>query len=302
VARMKFADARILLPCQSQSSELQWAVAGVTLPWIIESVCMRLVEATINYLGPMRERPRYHAQNHARDNLVLDPRQVMIEDVRQGDAPTLAREGFTLVPHETAAGDFREDASQSVYAGEVEQLILAQTGADRVVVTGKALLRFSERAPESGKLFNSLPARFIHIDNSDPTAREFATRSEPKPVRRFAHYNIWRVLSQPPQDVPLTVCDARSLTPNDLAEADAVFDAPGAPEWSFEGLLVRYSPRHRWCYVSDMTRDEALIFKTNDSDPSEPHQIPHSAFDDPSCPPDVSPRVSVEARAIAYWY
>ena len=51
-----------------------------------------------------------------------------------------------------------------------------------------------------------------------------------------------------------------------------------------------------------MTRDEALIFTTNDSDPAEPHHIPHSAFDDPSCPSNVAPRVSVEARAIAYWY
>ncbi|HEY1960871.1 MAG TPA: CmcJ/NvfI family oxidoreductase [Rhizomicrobium sp.] len=263
---------------------------------------MRTVEASINYLGPMRERPRYHAQDHARDNLVLDPRIVTIEDMREGEAASLAREGFVLVQQTTAAGEFREDAAQAVYAAEIERLIMEHTGADRVVITGKALLRFSERAAESGMLFNSLPARFIHIDISDPTAHEFAARSEPRPVRRFAHYNIWRVLSEPPQDVPLTVCDARSLTPDDLVEADAVFDAPGAPEWAFEGLLVRYSPRHRWCYFSNMRRNEALIFKTNDSDPSEPHHIPHSAFDDPSCPPDVPPRISVEARAIAYWY
>jgi hypothetical protein len=262
---------------------------------------VRTVEANINYLGPMHERPRYHAHDHSRDNLHLDPRKVTIQDMREGGAPT-ARQGFALVPHRTAAGDFRDEAAQTVYAPEVERLILQHTGADRVVVAGKALLRFGERAPESGKLFNSLPARFIHIDISDATAREFAARSERRRVRRFAHYNIWRVLSEPPQDVPLAVCDARSLSPEDLAEADAVFDLPGAPEWSFEGLLVRYSPRHRWCYFSAMTRDEALIFKTNDSDPGEPHHVAHSAFDDPSCPPGVPPRVSVEARAIAYWF
>ena len=264
---------------------------------------MRTVEGTINYLGPMHERPRYHAQDHARDNLNLDPRKVTIEDMREGEAPTLAREGFALVPHKSSAGDFRDEPTQTIYAAEIEKLVVEQTRADRVVVTGKALLRFGERAPESGKLFNSLPARFIHIDISDATAREFAARSERRRVRRFAHYTLWRVLSAPPQDVPLAVCDARSLAPEDLVEADAVFDAPGgAPEWSFEGLLLRHSPRHRWCYFSNMTRDEALIFKTNDSDPAEPHHIPHSAFDDPSSPTDVSPRVSVEARAIAYWY
>ena len=85
-------------------------------------------------------------------------------------------------------------------------------------------------------------------------------------------------------------------------KADAVFDAVGAPEWSFEGLLVRHNPRHRWRYFRDMTRNEALVFKTNDSDPREPHHVPHSAFDDPSCTAGVPPRMSVEARAIAFWF
>lgn len=261
---------------------------------------MRSVEAVINYLGAMSERPRYHAQDHARDNLILDPRLVRIKDLRTVKPPSLSAEGFAPVPHPTSVTDFRDDASaQPLYAAEVERLIRQQTGADHVVVSGKALLRFGERAAESGRLFNSLPARFIHIDISDTTAGEFARRSAPRPARRFAHYNLWRALSEPPQDVPLTVCDARSLAPEDLAEADAVFDAPGQPEWSFEGLLVRHNPRHRWCYFSDMRREEALIFKTNDSDAGEPHHVPHSAFDDPSCPPGVAPRMSVEARAIA---
>ena len=121
-------------------------------------------------------------------------------------------------------------------------------------------------------------------------------------MRRFAHYNVWRVLSPPPQDVPLAVCDARSLSQADLMEADAIFDVPGKPEWSFEGLIVRYNPRHRWSYFSNMTREEALVFKTNDSDPSQPHNVPHTAFNDPTCPSGVAPRASIEMRAIAYWF
>jgi len=260
------------------------------------------VEATINYLGAMSERPRYHAQDHTKDNLVLDPRKVRITD-RRGDPASLAREGFELVPHKSAIGDFRDGETVArVHNREIEELLLSVTGADRVVVTGRGILRFGERSPDSGRLFNSQPARFIHIDISDATAREFADRSRPDgmTVSRFAHYNVWRVITEPPQDVPLTVCDARSLAPEDLAFADAVFDMPGA-EWSFEGLLVRHNPAHRWNYYSGMTRDEALVFTTNDSDPSAPHHIPHSAFNDPSCPPDAAPRASIEMRAIAYW-
>jgi hypothetical protein len=256
------------------------------------------VEATVNYLGPMTERPRYHAQDHTRDNLVLDPRRVRIDDVR-GESPSLSREGFALVPHKTAVSDFRSEEGQA--AAEAEQLLREQTGADRVVITGKPILRFAERSPLSGALFNSTPARFIHIDVSDPTAEAFALRAEAKPARRFAHYNVWRVLSPPPQDTPLALIDSRSLQQEDLVPADAVFDAPGA-EWSFEGLLVRHNPRHRWCYFPDMTCDEALVFKTNDSNLCEPHAIAHSAFDDPSCPAGVEPRASVEIRGIAFWY
>jgi hypothetical protein len=84
--------------------------------------------------------------------------------------------------------------------------------------------------------------------------------------------------------------------------ADAVFDEKNKPEWSFEGWVIRHNPRHRWSYFSDMTRDEAIIFKTNDSDPVQPHCVPHSAFDDPSCPKGVRTRASIEMRGIAYWY
>jgi hypothetical protein len=65
---------------------------------------------------------------------------------------------------------------------------------------------------------------------------------------------------------------------------------------------VRHNRAHRWCYFPNMTRDEALVFKTNDSQPGEPHHVPHTAFNDPTCPPGVAPRNSIEMRAIAYWF
>jgi hypothetical protein len=51
-----------------------------------------------------------------------------------------------------------------------------------------------------------------------------------------------------------------------------------------------------------MTRDEVLVFKTNDSDPARSHCVPHVAVDDSRCPPDVLPRVSIEMRGTGYWY
>lgn len=260
----------------------------------------------VNYIGEMSERPRYYANDHSRDVLNLDARTVRIENVRDlPTAPSIDREGFTLIPHRSAVTDFRDPQEiMRTHYPEIERLLLQLSGADRVVVTAPGVLRFSEASPESGQLNNSRPARFIHIDISDATARSFSERSRPqdREVRRAIHFNVWRVLSPPPQDVPLAVCDARTLSAEDLVEADAVFDVPDRPEWSFEGLLVRHNPAHRWCYFPDMTRDEALVFKTNDSQAGQPHHVPHSAFNDPTCPPGGAPRTSIEMRAIAYWF
>ena len=273
-----------------------------------ETVQGRQVPGLINYIAAMAERPRYYANDHSRDVLTLDPRTVPITDARGlKTAPSLGVEGFQLVRHETAVANFR-DAEQvaAIHPAEIEALLLDLTGADRVTVSGRGVLRFSEKSPDLGKSDNSHPARFIHIDISDVTARQFSERSKPKdvdrPVRRFAHYNVWRALSPPPQDIPLALCDARTVSARDLVEADAIFDVKDAPEWSFESWLLRYNPAHRWTYWSNMAATDALVFKTNDSDPGQPHFVPHSAFDDPSAPKDAVPRSSIEMRGIAYWF
>ncbi len=271
-----------------------------------EKSALQSVAGQVNYIGEMSQRPRYYANDHSRDVLSLDSRTIQVNDARNAGA-TLEREGFTLVAHRSGVEDFRNpDEITRTHYPEIQRLLLEICDAERVVVTAPGVLRFSEKSPESGRLNNSRPARFIHIDLSDVTARAFSERSKPqdvdRPVRRAVHFNVWRVLSAPPQDVPLAVCDARTVSPRDLLAADAVFDVPGRPEWSFEGLVLRYNRAHRWCYFPDMTRDEALVFKTNDSEASQSHHVPHTAFNDPTCPPGMPPRTSIEMRAIAYWF
>ena len=101
--------------------------------------------------------------------------------------------------------------------------------------------------------------------------------------------------------MPLAVCDARSVKPSDLLVADAIFDPPGgAPEWGFDSWLVAHNVAHHWHWFRDMTRDEALIFKTSDSAFANP--VPHVAFDNPLAAPDWPARASIEMRAVAYWY
>lgn len=268
--------------------------------------CDDTIEAALPYAGAMTLRPCYHANDTSRDVLLIERRVALVANARNADhRPELEREGFELVCHRSAIADFHDSTSGHRHVGEIHVLLLELSGADAVAVVPRGVLRFAERSPECGQHDNSRPARFVHVDVSDATAAAFAAQSNPFPdrrVRRFCHYNVWRALSPPPQDVPLAVCDARTVESADLVAADAIFDSPGAAEWSFEGLVVLGKPRHCWWYYRDMNRDEVLVFKTNDSGPSPAHCVPHVAVDDAGCPPGTPPRVSIEMRGIGYWY
>ena len=263
-----------------------------------------MTHAAIAYAGRGVARPRYHSNDTSGDILDIQPERMEIRDAR-GLEMTLDAAGFTLCKHRSAVEDFTDRAAvEAIYRKEIVSLIGSLSGADLVLVNSPGVLRFSERSAMSGQLDNSRPARFAHVDISDSTAAAFAERAAPdgRRVSRFVHFNIWRVISKPPQDVPLAVCDARTVTPADLIFADAVFNSPDRPEWSFEGIVVAHHPGHRWHWYSDMTRDEVLVFKTNDSDLKRAHCVPHVAFDNPAADALVAPRASIEMRAIAYWF
>ena len=261
------------------------------------------MEAWIAYSGRRFARPRYYANAHERDEVDIAPVLMPVLDGRAA-ATAIDREGFQLVSHSSAVRDFRDrEEVARVHMREIEELVQAETGADFVHVGAPGLLRFSERSGLAGSLNNSMPARFAHIDISDGTAGQFAERGAGgRPYARCAHYNVWRALSPAPQDVPLALCDARSLVTEDLIAADAVFDEPGKPESSREGLGVAHSAAHRWHAFLDLNLDEAILFKTHDSDPERAHHVPHVAFDLPGCPADAPPRVSIEMRATAWWW
>jgi hypothetical protein len=126
---------------------------------------------------------------------------------------------------------------------------------------------------------------------------------EGRKVVRSAQYNAWRVLSDPPQDVPLALCAYPSIQQGDLVDCEAIFDPPGgAPEWSFGNYLVAHNPAHRWHYFSDMHVGEVLLFKTSESDPARAQLMPHGAFDNPLAGPNTPPRASLEMRGTAYWF
>ncbi|HEY6869558.1 MAG TPA: CmcJ/NvfI family oxidoreductase [Novosphingobium sp.] len=259
------------------------------------------IRAAIAYVRPGGPRPCYYANAHERDRVPVTGRSMLIANARSLSTG-LDREGFVLADHSSRIGDFTDPAEvAATYPAEIVELLLAQTGADRVFVTAPAILRFSEATGAAGSRDNSHPARFAHIDATAATSAALAARALPAGLtaRRHAHYNVWRAISGAPQDVPLALCDARSLAPDDCIVADAIFDPPGVPQWRFESWVIAPNPAHRWHWYPDLTRDEAIIFKSSDSRFGNP--VPHVAFDAPPEWRPALPRISIEMRAVAYW-
>lgn len=268
----------------------------------------RALEAQLTFLAPMTVRPRYYAVNTARNVIARERHTVRIEDARsRAQPPSLAQEGFALFPHKSAVSDFNNpDELARIYEPEMERWVTELSGADKAVIYGPIVHRFSKEAPDPSGLHILRPGHLAHIDMCDSIVARFTATWRPKndarTLRRFAYYNIWRALTPPPQDSPLALCDARTVSRSDLVDADSIMDTPGQPESSMVIGMVQHNTNQRWSYFPGLSRDEVLVFKSHDSDPHQPRQVPHSAFKDPSCPPGVAPRASIEIRLVAYWF
>lgn len=242
--------------------------------------------------------------------VTLPPEEVWILDARTLETD-LDREGFQLVAHVSAVADFEliqvDPEVDRVYIEEIASLVRDVTGASKVVLLGGGKKRFGEAAVDKlSPLTNAKPARYPHADNTDVSAQQlvelfasFVDEFDLSACSRYALYNIWRAVSPPPQDVPLAVCDARSIAPDDEVTVTAITEEGQSGAIVHDTTGYRHSARHRWHYFPDMTRDEVLIFKAHDSDPTRARRVPHSAFDDPTCAPGTPTRASVEMRALA---
>ncbi len=263
------------------------------------------VRAPIGYTERTARKPYFYANAHEKDYVPLKPAEVEITDARGLDTD-LDREGFILVQHKSVVEDLTDlDEVAKVHAGEIAELLKRVTGCDHVDMFSRGILRFSERLGENEAHDNSHPARFVHVDISKEAAAEARAKGDHggRPIVRSAQYNVWRALSGAPQDVPLGLCAYPSIEPGDLIDCDAIFDPlDDAPEWSFGNYVIEYNPAHRWYYYSNMRPDEAIVFKTSESDPARAQLMPHGAFDNPLAPPDSPPRVSLEMRGTCYWF
>jgi len=146
--------------------------------------------------------------------------------------------------------------------------------------------------------------------------------------KRYCIINVWRnINSYPVMELPLAMCDGATVPLDDLVTFEVRYQDrtgenylayPSKPPPGKEGA------HHRWVYYPGMVKDEAILLKCWDSKGSDfagldpetgkpainatPESGPyratmalHTAFQDPSSPPDALSRESIEVRCIAFY-
>ena len=229
-------------------------------------------------------------------------RPVVVHDARVlSGLLDLDRNGFELWYAPTSVHDFLdEEEVESRYVPELVSLVLRGTAGVTAHVFDTQLRRREFGRPpmtlggRSGPFAG--PAGRVHVDYTEASgAARFGKVLAGRPLpRRFAIVNVWRSIGAAPVlDTPLALCDARSVRPEDLVATELRY-----PDRTGEISMLRHRADHLWSYVSEMRRDEVLLFKQYDSDRSVARFVPHAAFDHPAMPPDAPPRQSIEARVL----
>src|ERR1700722_9373172 len=265
------------------------------------------VEATLNSLAPMTDRPRNSTFDPPpgvpRSNSTHEAHTVAVHDARAVESDlSLDREGFALLHQPTAVQDFWDDDEvRRGYYPEVQRVLAEATGASKVYIFDHTLRRrvrgVDDRAPGTPRQ----PATRVHVDhtaNSGPQrVRDFFGDEAEELLRgRVQVINLWRPIRGPLRDAPLAVCDAGSVAPGDLVPSDLVYQNRVGETYG-----VTYNPAHRWFYVPEMQPDEALLLKCFDSEvDGRARFAPHTAFEDPTAPADVLPRESIEIRTLVF--
>jgi hypothetical protein len=264
------------------------------------------IEATLNYLLDTGEAPWTYSggdgSTEVRSGGERDPHKVIIRNGRpHTNEFTLERSGFRFVRHDTAMKDFLDrDEVKRVYYPDMEALIKAESGAKRVVVFDHTLRTADDAFREERKIRE--PVQRVHNDYTEWSGPQRVRDVLPDEAddllkRRFAIVQTWRPFRHPVETFPLAIADAASLAPGDLVVSERRY-----PNRVGQTYAITYNPAHRWFWFPRQQRNEAIVFKVFDSEKDgRARWTAHTAFDDPTAPPNARPRESIEIRTLAFF-
>lgn len=273
------------------------------------------IRAPISYLAESVSSPEVKVFPPADGRAAVTPENIyvemQIEDVRNLSLPpVLDKQGFELHQQATRFTDFYdEEMVKRLYYPECEILIETITNAIEVLAFDHNVR--SAAGAASGQIGVRAPVDAAHVDYTELTGPgrtmeilEQAGRAD-LISNHTALINLWRPIKGPVLDIPLALCDARSICMKDLIETrilhylEGSMDEPG----HIGGIYsLKYNPEHRWMYVSAMQSDELLLLRCYDSKSEAGAGFtPHTGFKNPACPADFIPRESIEVRTLVVY-
>jgi len=262
-----------------------------------------VVEAEIDFLVPGLERPFTYSREAPAgaeaETARFASHTVQIQDLRDTEPLSLDEHGAALGWWPTRVRRFYDESHvRRRYYPESADFIKAALGADQVVVFDHNVRRGSALQVQATRTDLGRPVHHAHTDYTPGSALQ-RLRYELGPhaedgLSRYVQVNLWRPIRAPLRDAPLALCDGSSVRPDALRNVELRYlDRTG------EIYYLTHAPEQRWYFASDMTVEEAWLFKNFDSAPPGPGELaPHSAFTDPRHV-RVSPRESIEVRALA---
>jgi hypothetical protein len=265
------------------------------------------VTAELNYLAPVQGKPRTYAfdppPGEPKSTALPEPHRVPIFDARRiADTVSLDREGFALVRHPTSVASFDDDSEiRKVYYPAVESFLRATLKADRVFIFDHTVRKRVEGSPDVRGGGPRQPATRVHVDQTELSGRNRVREHLPDEADellkgRVQVINLWRPIRGPLLDSPLAMCDAQTVSSDDLIASDLIY-----PDRNGETYSVRFNSGQRWLYFPKMSAEEVLLLKCYDSaTDGRARFAPHTAFVDPTTPADAPPRESIEVRTLVF--
>ncbi len=266
------------------------------------------VRATLNYSVDNGRPPDYYFYEPD-PGMELNPPGTDVREVEihngwpEVDSLSADREGFELHPFGADCDAYDDEGAvhQNFYPMVID-FVKRHTGARRVVVFDHTIRK---RLPADLKVQTTVQRPAVLLVHSD-----YTVDSGPQRVRdimgdeaeallqgRVAFYNVWKPLRETVHELPLAMCDARSHHPDDMLRMDLKYR-----ERTGEIYVMRHSPAHRWLYFPEMQAQHALLLKTYDSETDgRARFMGHTAFEDPTTPPDAPKRESIEVRTMAFF-
>jgi hypothetical protein len=271
----------------------------------VATIAAQGITAPLNFIKPMAEKP--YSYNYEPPpgvpprNTTEETHTVTVLDGRAvADKLSLEREGFVLLRRPTAAKDLYDETEiTGIYYPECARVIREYTGARHVHVFDHIVrnaARMAKGSPVKGY------AGRVHNDYTAGSAPQrvrdlMSAEAEELLQRRYVEINLWRPIRGPLLRSPLALCDATTLSEENLVGSELRY-----PDRTGETYAITYNPAQRWYYFPKMQADEVVLIRCFDSAREGAARFSaHGAFDDPSTPEDALPRESIETRALVFF-